>query len=86
MLQILNTKSAKCRKGGVRIDSNNKDRYDSKAKLDGRNKVGSIKIDSNKIRNNEVAEEKNHQKTFKSKNTSKSKKMIDFLNFFILKA
>ena len=52
-------------------------------KLDGRDKLIDNKVDGNKIRDNEVAEAKNHQKTRK---IFKSKKMLRFMDFFTFRA
>ena len=57
---------------------------DSKAKYDGKCKLGGNKIDGNKVRNNEVKTK--DQKTFKSKKLSKSTKIVGFLDFFISQA
>ena len=66
MLKILkNTKSiTQLKKGGVRIDNKNRAKHDNE-------------IDRNKVRDDEVAKEKNYQKTFKFK-----KSVIFGLSYF----
>ena len=70
MLKTSSTKSAELRKGGVGVDGN------SRA---GRDRMDNLEIDGGKIKDDEVG--KKGRKTFKSKNLSKSKKMVglDFL-------
>ena len=77
MLKTLNTKSAKPRKSGVRVNGNRKAGHNGN-KLDGSG-MDNIEVDSGKIEDNKV--EKKGQKTSKSKNFSKSKKTVrsDFL-------
>lgn len=60
MLKISNTKSAKPRKSRVKIVSNGKNKYNGRVKLDDRSKLGNCKIDSNKVEDNGVVEEKNY--------------------------
>ena len=50
----------KSEKGRVKTDSDGKDKYNSKAEYDSRDKVCGSKIDSNKIGDNKVTEEKNY--------------------------
>ena len=74
-----NTKSTiRCREGKVEFASNSKAEHNNKYKLGG--KVDKSKIDDGKIEDNEIR--KKNQKTSKSKNLSKSKKTIEFSNFF----
>ena len=76
-MKTSNTKSVESRKGRVRIKSGSRARYD-RSEIDG-GEVNNIKIEDNKVR-------KKVQKTSKSKNSSKSKKMVGSLNFLILEA
>lgn len=54
MLKISSTKSEVYRKGIIKVSSDNKKKYNDKAKF------GSSKVNGNKIDNNNIAEEKNH--------------------------
>ena len=67
MLKILNIKSAKPKKNRVEISSNSRNEYDNKAKLDNRYKISGNKVNSKKIKDNDIVEEKNYQKTSKFK-------------------
>ena len=78
MLKTLSTESAEPRKGGVKVSS------DSRAgrvgsEIDDGKKIDGSEVDDGEIGDNEVG--KKVQKTSKSKNLSKSKKMVgtDFL-------
>ena len=80
MLKTLSTKSAKPKKRGVGIGSDNRAEQDI-SEIDGSG-IDNIEVDGNEIRDNEV--EKKSQKTSKSKNLFKSKKTIG-LDFFTLR-
>lgn len=84
MLKSLSTKSAKSRKGVIRVGDDGKKKYSDKAELDGRNKVGSNKIDGIKVGDNDIAERKHYQKIPKFEKLSKSKMTIRSLDFFTL--
>lgn len=61
MLKILvSTQLARARKRKVEVGSNGKDKLDSKDELTGRDEVGNNEIDSNKVGDDEIVEEKNH--------------------------
>ena len=83
MLKTSSTKSIIPKKGRVEIGSNDKDEHNSRTELNDRGGVGDGEVDSNKVEDNKVAEEKNHQKT---RNTFKFKNMVKSLDFFTLKA
>ena len=57
MLTISSTKSAKPRKYIVRVGGDDKKEHCNKTELDGRDEVGSIEVDGNGVRNNDIAEE-----------------------------
>ena len=80
-MKILGSTKSKTQpgKGRVKIGSDSKARRDGRYKFD-RSKIGGNKIDSGEGRNDEVG--KKSQKTSKSKNLFKSKKMIGSLDFF----
>ena len=77
MLKISSIKSAKSRKGRVRVGDG------SRAGCDG-NEIDSSEVDSGKIEDDKVG--KKVQKTSKSKNLSKSKKTVGSSDFFTPKA
>ena len=82
MLKISeSTELAKSKKDKFEIDSNSKNKLNSKKKLDGRNEIGDNKVGNNEISDDELEEKKNYQKIFKSK------KMVSFilLDFLISK-
>ena len=83
MLKTSSTESAKPRKGRVEVVGDGRDEHDGRAELDGRSEVGNGEVDGNEVGDDEVAEEKDHQKTPK---TSKSKKTIRSLDFFTPRA
>ena len=76
-------KLAKPKKSITRVGNNSKEKHGNRAKLGDRDKVGGSEIDDNKVDNNNVAEEKNHQKISKFKKLFKPKKTK--LCFFIFK-
>ena len=79
MLKTPSTRSAKPRKGGIRVGGDNRAGRDG-SEID-RSGIDHVEFDSGKVRDDEI--EKKGQKTSKSKNLSKSKKTIelDFLIF-----
>ena len=74
ILKTLSTKSAKLRKGGVGVGD------DSRVRCDG---MDDVEVDNNEFGDDEVR--KKSQKIFKSKNLSKSKKMVGS-DFFLPRA
>ena len=82
------------RKGGVKIGDDNRVGRDDKCEFS--NKINNSEISDNKVEDNEIG--KKDQKIFKSKNLtksknstkfqklSKSKKTVESLDFFILRA
>ena len=72
MLKTSSTKSVEPRKGGVRVGGDNKAGYDEN-ELD-KSGMDNVEVDDSKVGDNEFR--KKGQKTFKSKNLSKSKKTI----------
>ena len=76
MLKNLSIESAKPRKSQFKFGVNSKNKHNSGAKLDDKDKVGNNKVDGNEVGDNKIAKEKNNQKTFKSK------KMVRSLDFF----
>ena len=85
-MKILDTKSAESRKSIVEISGNSRKKYSDKVGLDSKNEVSGDKVNSDKIKNNDVLKEKNYQKTSKSKKLFKSKKTIRFLDFLTSRA
>lgn len=76
ILKISNTKSAKPKNDRVEVDNDGKDKYNDEIELDGRSEV-----DDNKIGDNRVAKEKNHQKTGKMSKYKKTIRSLDFFTF-----
>ena len=77
----MSTKSTKPNKGIVKVGGDNKAKREG-IKLN-KSEIGDGKLDRGKVGDNEVRNKS--QKTFKSKNLSKSKKIVE-LDFFILGA
>ena len=88
MLKTLkNTESTiKAKKSEVGVASEGRDKYNSKAKYDGRNELSGRKIDSVEVRDNESIDVKNYQKTSKSQKTFKFKMIVRFSHFFTFEA
>lgn len=72
MLKTLSIKLANLITSKVKVDGNGKDEYNSKVKLNGKDKVGDGTVDGNKVGDNEIVKEKNHEKMSKSKKMIKS--------------
>ena len=85
-MKILITQLTKPRGGRVGVGGDDKNKYGYKTNLDDKDKIGGNKVNCGKVRDNKFVEEKNHQKIFKSKKMSKSKKTIKSLDFFTLGA
>ena len=62
MLKTFSIKPAKSKKDGVKVDDDNKNKYNSIVKLEGKDKIEGVdnnKVDGSEIRDNEVAKERN---------------------------
>ena len=86
MLKTLNTKLAKLKKDVFEVSGNGKGEHFERGKLDNEVEVSGGEVNGNKFEDNDITEEKNYQKTSKSKKLSKSKKTIKSFRFLIPRA
>ena len=85
MLKILGSIESTIRpgKGGIRVNSDGREKHSDKAELDSKNEVdsgeiNSVEINNSKVKDNEGAKVKNYQKMSKSKKTVGSSNFLTF--------
>lgn len=76
---LVSAELTKLGKSRVKFSNNSRDELNGKSEFNGKNKFDDYKVDSDKVGDNKVTEEKNYQKTRK---ISKSKKTIRFFGLF----